>query len=137
MTTIVQDATTPLEDAFQRFPSQLLDQARGLRVLIQETAASEGINGLEETVKWGEPAFLPGKTGTTVRIGHDPVAGHLKLLVHCQTDLVERWRQRFGDRLRYEGNRAVLIPADRALDETALASCIAEAFTYRRKGRHG
>ncbi len=87
----------------------------------------------EETLKWGEPAYLPGKSGTTVRIAADQDGG-CRLLVHCQTHLVETWRARFAGRLTFEGNRAVRVDPDMPLDRSALAACIADAFHYHKRG---
>lgn len=106
-----------------------------LRDLILATGAAAGIGPLSETLKWGEPAFLPKtpRTGTTVRMNAvkgapDTVA----LYFHCQTTLVEDFRARHTE-LRYQGNRAVLLPVDGPLPEAELRDCIAQALTYHRR----
>ena len=108
-------------------------RARELRALVFDVAEAEGLAAPEETLRWGEPAYLPGKSGTAVRITADKSREGCKVLVHCQTSLVETWRDRFGDRLGFEGNRAVLVPASEHIDRHALAICIADALTYRKK----
>lgn len=124
----------PVADAFAEMPPV----ARDLRALVRDVAAELGI-ALEETLKWGEPAYLPGHEGTTVRIGPDRDRNGAKLLVNCRTSLVEHWRERFGGRLGFEGNRAILVPGSGALDRSALRVCIADALAYHaRKGQgHG
>ncbi|OWU73032.1 hypothetical protein ATO3_14510 [Marinibacterium profundimaris] len=112
------------------------DRALALRALVLRVAEAEGI-AVEETLKWGEPAYLPGPGGTTVRIGPDRAGDHVKLLVNCRTSLVEDWRAMFGDRLAFEGSRAVRIPADGAVDEPALEICVAMALSYHRDKRAG
>lgn len=121
--------------AFDAMPDATRRRALGLRDRIGKVAAGLGIPTLKETLKWGEPAYLPGHRGTTVRIGWDPATGNCKLLVHCGTSLVESWRGHFGDRLIFEGNRAVLIDVTGWFDETALSACIADAFTYHSDAR--
>ena len=115
---------------FDAAPPDLSDLALKLRALALDVAAEEGIDRLEETLKWGEPAYLPGKRGTTLRIGIDPGRGICKLLVHCQTSLVETWRGRFGERLAFEGNRAVIVDSAQPLDEAAIRICMRDAFSY-------
>jgi Domain of unknown function (DU1801) len=124
-----------VEAAFVAMPRQSQNRARELRRLVLDTARACGIPGLEETLKWGEPAYLAGKSGTTVRIGYDEVSGDCKLLVNCQTSLVEEWRARFGDRLAFEGNRAVRVPSHVPMDTGALRACIKDAFAYHRAKR--
>lgn len=113
-------------------PSRIL--AMELRALVLTVATERGIK-LEETLKWGEPAYLPGPGGTTVRIGPDKAGEHVKLLVNCRTSLIDDWRKIFDDRLTFEGSRAVLVPVAQALDTDALALCIASALTYHQKKR--
>ncbi|APH71934.1 DUF1801 domain-containing protein [Aquibium oceanicum] len=122
-------------EVFARMPEPIRDQALALRALVQEAAASiDGVK-LVETLKWGEPAYLPGRAGTTVRIGWDRSSGDVRLLVNCQTTLVEHWRTRFDGRLAFEGNRAVVVPVAAPLDVPALRACIADALTYHASKR--
>ena len=120
--------------AFDAMPAGARARALELRELVFETAADAGLPPPTETLKWGEPAYLPGRSGTTVRIGPDSPRAGCKLLVHCQTRLVEEWRGRFEDRLSFEGNRAVLVDGAGPLDRAALSICIIDAFSYHRRG---
>ena len=129
--------TPDVAAAFQAMPAEARAPALALRALVFETAAGAGMCAPEETLKWGEPAYLPGPSGTTVRIGADRARPGCKLLVHCGTRLVEDWRTRFGERLSFEGNRAILVGADHDLDRPVLATCIADAFFYHARGRRG
>tara|TARA_Y100000815_G_scaffold88609_1_gene77408 strand:+ start:620 stop:1048 length:429 start_codon:yes stop_codon:yes gene_type:complete len=121
---------------FDAMPQPVRMRALELRDLVLRVAAQQGTT-LEETLKWGEPAYLPGCAGTTVRIGADKVGAHVKLLVNCRTSLVQDWQQMLGARLAFEGSRAILVPVDRDLDEEALSICIAAALTYHRRKRTG
>ena len=108
------------------------DRLLHLRALIYQTAEATGATPLTETLKWGQPAYLPPKRmGTTIRLGTQ--GGTPALFVHCQTDLVGRWRTLFPTEFAYDGNRAVLIPDD--APEPALAHIIAMALTYHRDKR--
>lgn len=101
-----------------------------IRELVLKTAEDEGIEALEETLKWGQPAYVPGRQGTTVRLGEDAATGGCKLYVHCQTSLVDEWRGQFGSSMKFESNRAILIDADGPLPAQELSICIASALTY-------
>ncbi len=133
---MTREPPADVEAALAGFPTESQICARALRDLVLTTASTDGIASVEEALSWGEPAYLPGRVGTTVRIGWDKVTGDCKLLVNCQTSLVEAWRHRFGDRLTFEGNRAVRVPVGLPLDKVALSICIADAFMYhsRKKG---
>ncbi|WP_341676751.1 hypothetical protein [Niveibacterium sp. SC-1] len=106
-----------------------------LRALIFETAAGlPEVGALQESVRWGEVSFLtPSGAGSLLRIGWRPREPRMvALFLHCQTSLLARFRARFGETLRYEGERAVLLAVDEALPHAALAWCIAQALTYHR-----
>ncbi len=130
----------PMPDDVARAFEAMPPHALALRAAVLDVAAGLGLARPEETLKLGEPACLPGKGGTTVRIGPDKAGGGVKLLVNCRTSLVEDWRARFDGRLEFEGDRAVLVPASGRADEAAFRACIADAFTYhdaKRKAAHG
>ncbi|MCB1487204.1 MAG: DUF1801 domain-containing protein [Bauldia sp.] len=105
-----------------------------LRSLILETAAAmPGVGRIEETLKWGQPSYLTPETGSGTTIRIDAVKGapeRVAIYVHCQTRLVERYRELYGDQLAFEGNRAILLDVDRALPAGPLRHCIAMALTY-------
>lgn len=97
-----------VEAAFEAHPPALRDRLLDLRALIFETATGP----LNESLKWGQPAYRPigTKIGTTVRI--DALKGSADsyvVYVPCQTSLVATYRDLYGDALRFEGNRAILL----------------------------
>lgn len=105
-----------------------------VRALILDVARDTGTAPLTETLKWGQPAYLPAKKdGTTIRLGES--AGRPAIFVHCQTSLVETYRDRFPTGFVYDGNRAVLLPESEDIDWEALGQMIALALTYHRRKR--
>ena len=108
-----------------------------LRKLIYATAGSDPrIGALEETLKWGEPAFLTPmtKSGTTVRCAWKPKApADVGLYFNCQTSLIETFRTLYAKELRFEGNRAIKLAIAQPLPEEALARVIHAALTYHLK----
>lgn len=124
-------------DAFSGLPGHLKEKLFSLRELILETAdENPAIGPLEETLKWGEPAFLTSatKSGTTIRINrHDKDDNQYAIYVHCQTDLLDRYRQLYGDTLTFDGNRAVVFNVADRMPQEAVKHCIAMALTYHLK----
>lgn len=130
----------PIDDvdvaaAFDAFPQDARARLLRLRALILETAAAiEGVGPLEETLKWGEPAYLTSTsgTGTTVRLGWKSARpDRVALFVNCQTTLVDTYRTLHPE-LTYEGDRAISFAIDAPLPEDAVAHCVALALTYHR-----
>lgn len=124
---------------FEASPPPVREQLLRLRALILETAAATpGVGRIAETLKWGQPSYLTPETrsGTTIRIDAVKDApGQVALYVHCQTSLVERFRELYPDDLTCEGNRAVLLDVARPLPTEPLRHCIALALTYHRGKR--
>jgi len=124
-------------DALSGLPDGLKNRVLALREVILETAGeNSAIGPLEETLKWGEPAFLTNatKAGTTVRINrHAKDDSKYAIYVNCQTDLVERYKQLYSDVLSFDGNRAVVFNVDEQLPADIVKHCIAMALTYHLK----
>ncbi|WOO39677.1 DUF1801 domain-containing protein [Rubellicoccus peritrichatus] len=125
---------------FEAYPESVRGKLLKLRELIFQAAVqTPGVGAIEETLKWGQPSYLTSETksGTTIRIdalSSEP--GCYGIYFHCQTTLVETFRNEFGDKFRYEGNRALIFDANEAVPEKALLECISMALTYhlRKKG---
>lgn len=106
----------------------------GVRKLILETAASiEGVGPVEETLKWGEPAYLTSesRSGTTIRLAWKPSAPEeCAICFHCQTTLVSDFRELFPDVFEFDGNRRIVFAAGDRPPRGPLSACIAAALTY-------
>ena len=127
-----------LDAVFSAYPKPVKAKLLALRRLIFDTAdTTEGVGALEEALKWGQPSYLTAesKSGSTVRIDQVKAeAGRYAVYFHCQTDLVETFRELYPD-LRYGGNRSILLDAGEKLPEKALRHCIALALTYHARKR--
>jgi len=123
------------------YPPAIQQDVLALRWLILSLAEGiPAVGAIEETLKWGEPAFLTTETGSgsTVRIGWKPARpDEYALYFNCQTRLVDDFREMFGDTLRCEGNRAIVFRSGQALPVAELGNCIAMALTYHaaKRGR--
>lgn len=123
----------PAAALFDAYPAPVKAKLLALRRLIFETAkATKGVGALEETLKWGQPSYLTPETGSgsTVRIDQvKPAADQVAVYFHCQTNLVETFRELYPE-LSYSGNRAILLDVAGKLPEPALRHCVALALTY-------
>jgi len=122
-----------VEKVFDAYPKPVKAKLQALRRLIFDTAKkTEGVGALEEALKWGQPSYLTteSKSGSTVRIDQVKAeAGQVAVYFHCQTNLVETFRELYPA-LKYEGNRAILLDAGDKLPEAALRHCVGLALTY-------
>jgi hypothetical protein len=113
---------------------------RALRKLILQTAReTAGVGPLEEALKWGQVSYLTSesKSGSTIRIDQaKEAAGQTAIYFHCQTNLVETFRELYPE-LRFSGNRGILLDASEKLPEPALRHCVALALTYHLNKRRG
>lgn len=130
-----------VEAVFDSYPRDFRVPLLQIRNLIFEVAErTDGVGPIVETLKWSQPSYLTDQTGagTTVRIdrfGNDRIA----ILVHCQTTLVETFRELFPE-LEYSRNRAIVIDPTEPLPVALLSVCIEMSLTYklRKKNlRHG
>ncbi|MGE0332318.1 MAG: DUF1801 domain-containing protein [Ramlibacter sp.] len=126
--------STAVAQAYGAFPTGIRRRLLALRELVFRTAAStDGVGELQETLKWGEPAYLTTATrsGSTVRLGWKKARPQeYAIYFNCQTTLVDTFRTLFPHELRFEGNRAIVLREADALPTEALRFCIAAAFTY-------
>ncbi|WP_187182165.1 DUF1801 domain-containing protein [Rhizobium sp. WL3] len=125
--------------ALSRHPEIVQERLLEIRHMIFTVAADIGdVGPLMETLKWGEPAYLTevSRSGTTIRLGATREVPHdSALLFNCKTSLIDMFRTAFPDEFKFDGNRALVIPADRAMPCKPLLFCLSAALTYhRRKG---
>lgn len=121
---------------FDAYPPKVRRKLMALRELVFKTAAAtHGVGELEESLKWGEPAYTPrNKSGCAVRIDvkkKDP--SHYAMYFLCQTNLVETFRAMFPNDFEFEGNRALVFSLEDEPSTDALAECIAASFMYHLK----
>lgn len=123
---------------FEAYPPAIRKRLAALRALVLETAAAtDGVGRLTETVKWGQPSYLTEETGsgTTVRIDRLKAGDGCAIYFHCQSGLVDEFRQLYPDTFRFQGNRAIVFEATEALPARALGHCIALALTHHARKR--
>ncbi|WP_353395857.1 DUF1801 domain-containing protein [Hydrogenophaga sp. 5NK40-0174] len=121
---------------FDAYPPAARERMMALRELVLRTAASTpGVGEMEETLKWGEPAYVTVcGSGSTVRMDWKASQpNEYALYFHCQTTLVDTFRSLFPGTFRFDGHRAVVLALDTDLPVDELTVCIEAALTYHLK----
>ncbi|MEX0723544.1 MAG: DUF1801 domain-containing protein [Gracilimonas sp.] len=123
-----------VQQKFDSYPDHIRPKMVSLRDLICEVAGNTaGVGKLEETLKWGEPAFLTSQTksGTTLRIDWKPKSPDvIGVYVSCNTTLIDTFKTMFPSELTFEGKRAILLPAGKPFPRKQLMICIQMAMRY-------
>ncbi len=118
---------------FDSYPEPIRKKMMRLRQLVLDTALeTEGVDALEETLKWGEPSYLT-KGGSTIRMDwKDRTPDQYTMCFNCNTSLVNTFKAVYGDVFTFEGNRAIVFGEIDELRVNALKHCISLALTYHR-----
>lgn len=133
-------ANAQVKAKFMAYPPKVRKRMLDLRELILRTAqATDGVGEIEETLKWGEPAYVTrNNQGSTVRIDWKPKhPERYAMYFNCNTRLVETFRTLFPDDFSFEGNRALVFGLDEVIPEDSLSFCVAASLTYHRNRRQG
>lgn len=124
---------------FEEYPEQIQRKLLKLRELIFNSANEKPeVGEIEETLKWGQPSYLTNETksGSTIRIDAIPSSpGSYAMYFHCQTTLIEDFRNKHGSTFEYEGNRALIFNESEEIPEKELVHCILLAQTYHLKDK--
>ena len=118
-------------EIFDNYPDFVRDKMQYLRKLVIETAEeTEGINVLEETLKWGEPSFVT-KNGSTLRMDwKEKTPDQYAMYFQCTTRLVDTFRLVFDNKFQYEGKRAIVFQLNQKIPELELKECIKASLRY-------
>ncbi|MGP5565461.1 DUF1801 domain-containing protein [Vreelandella alkaliphila] len=117
---------------FETYPKNARRQLESVRQLILTIAAEDALGDVEEVLKWGEASYLV-KGGATIRIdwkAKDPDA--IKVFFHCQTRLIETFKEIYRSEFEYEGKRAIVIPLGMNIAQVPLGHCIELALKYHK-----
>ncbi len=123
-----------VENVFASYPAAIRVQLLLLRDLIFKTAATlHEVGEIEETLKWGEPAYLTSTSGSgsTIRLGWKASKPNTyAIYFNCQTSLVATFKTLFPTEFSFEGNRAIHFELSKPVAFDALALCVAAALRY-------
>ena len=122
-----------VQQKFDAYPQTAKKQLEALRKLIITTATEiEGLQKLEETLKWGEPSYVT-KHGSTVRIDWKAkTPAQYAIYFKCTSRLVETFKIVHKNTFTFEGKRAIVFKLNDTIPEDALKHCITLALTYHK-----
>jgi hypothetical protein len=129
---MIDPAMSPeIRAIFETNSPEVKDVLLELRALVFQTWAETGIDcALDESLKWGQPAYRPSRprTGTTLRLG--TVDGEAAIFVHCQTTIIAEMTDVFPEKCRFLGNRALVVGNDGTTPEELAKALISRTLTY-------
>ena len=122
--------TLELIESYPSVPSGKLLLLRELIFRVAEE--TEGVDFLEETLKWGEPSFLT-KHGSTVRIDwKDKNPDQYAMYFKCTSKLIPTFKEVFGDTFKFENDRAIVFKMNEEVPVFALEQCVSAALRYHK-----
>jgi Domain of unknown function (DU1801) len=127
---------------FKAYPPLERRMLLELRQLILDTAKNTaGTGKLTEALRWGQPSYLTLETGSgsTIRLGTAKDAGKIALYFHCQSGLIDTFRQLYEGQLTFAGKRCIMFDTAGELPAKIVTHCVALALTHhiRKKKSYG
>jgi uncharacterized protein DUF1801 len=120
-------------EVFNNYPKLIRQKLMRIRQLVLDAASeTEGVNELEETLKWGEPSYLT-KHGSTIRMDwKKSTPEQYAMYFKCTSKLVSTFKVIYSDKFTFEGSRAIVFNMTDEIPITELKHCISLALTYHR-----
>ncbi len=120
-----------VKNKFDSYPRHIKPLILQLRELVFSVAEDLNLGEIDETLKWGEPSYQV-KNGSPVRMDWKPkLPNQYYLFFHCQTKLVDTFRELYSEALELEGNRAIVLHVNKDLPKKIIRHCIELAMTYK------
>ena len=120
-----------IQEKFDNYPEHISLLMHQLRELVLKVAEDQNLGKVEETLKWGEPSYLV-KNGSALRIDwKSKTPNQYFLFFHCQTKLVDTFREVYSESLEFQGNRAIVLNIYKSLPEKIIRHCVELAFRYK------
>ena len=101
--------------------------------MIFTTAADiDVVDEVTETLKWGEPSYVPlkQKVGSPIRLNQLKDKNQFALYFNCQSNLVPTFKQIYPKTFNYGDNRSIIFDIKDKIPVTELSHCISLALTY-------
>jgi len=130
---MVLNTSPEVRQKFDSYPAGYKEKLLALRQLVLDTAAeTEGVDELEETLKWREPSYLT-KHGSTIRMDYkDKGDPYYAIYFKCTSKLVASFQQVYGDTFTYEKTRGMHFSLEDNVPVAELKQCVRAALTYHK-----
>lgn len=120
-----------VKEKFNSYPRHIKPLILQLRKMVFSVAGDCNLGEIDETLKWGEPSYQV-KNGSPVRMDWKPKSpNQYFLFFHCQTKLVDTFRELYSEVLKFEGNRAIVLDVNKGFPINVVRHCIELAMTYK------
>lgn len=129
---------TTIELYLEHLPDTHRQPLLTIQAWIADEASAADAEPVATSLKWGQPSYTV-SGGTPIRLGYDdtdPKTPTVSLYMHCQTQLVETFRELYPDTDQpwtWIKTRELRLPADQPLPETMIRQFIQFALTYQRR----
>ena len=119
-----------VREKFATYPPAVRQQLEAIRRCIFELADKYQLGPVTETLKWNEPSYQV-KSGSPVRVDWKPkYPQQYGIYFHCQTKLVDTFRELYSHLFGFEGNRAIIFQVEDTIHWPALSHCLGLALRY-------
>ena len=116
------------------YPAPVQSHMQALRDAVYRVAAQHAdVGPVTEAIKWGEHAFLAPHASAVRLAWSSAKPTRYALHFHCQTRLVETFRELHGDQLMLEGRRAMVFALGVPAPMDRVEHCLYLALTYHRR----
>ena len=119
-----------VQQTIAAYPTAAQRRLRQVTRLMAREASRLGVERINATLKWGEPSYST-TGGSPLRLAWSAKATRrLGMYCHCSTRLIETFRELFGDRFEFDGQRALYLPLTGRLPSAELSQCLRMALRY-------
>ncbi len=120
-----------VKEKIDSYPEDIKLLILQLRKIVFSVAEDLNLGKIDEALKWGEPSYQV-KSGSPVRMDWKPKnPNQYFLFFHCQTKLVDTFRELYPEILELDGNRAIVLGVNKAIPQKVIRHCIELAMTYK------
>lgn len=119
-----------VKNKLDSYPEHIKPCIEQLRQLVFSVAMEDNIGEIDECLKWGELSYIS-KVGSTLRIDWKSNSPEqYKMYFHCQTKLVETFKELYPIQFNFDKNRAIVFKTGDEIAVAELSHCISMTLRY-------
>jgi hypothetical protein len=128
-----------IQKIFNQYPKEVKKRIIELRSIIFEVARNNPKIGIiTESLKWGEPKYQTNQTksGSSISINHKKeMENNFSMCVLDTTNLIQTFKEIYPKTFYFNGNRELIINANKKMPKEEIYHCIELALTYNLKNK--
>ncbi|MDN3205341.1 DUF1801 domain-containing protein [Algoriphagus sediminis] len=128
---MMKELSEEVGQVIETYPKEAQKRILELRELILNTGMkTDGVNEIEEALRWGEPSYLT-KKGSTIRIAWSKKQPEsFSIFFKCTSQLVPTFKALYPETFHFEGNREIRFDLSDKIPQRELSHCISMALRY-------